>query len=356
MLGVSGGCEPEFALKFNRRTENLKDNYTVYCKSVKEYCDVKGIELTDDIELPSYFITSSEIKWCNRINVQSAMQEYVDTAISSTINLDENIPIDEVEQIYLSSWSHGLKGITLFRNNCKRLAILSTDSKKEEENKENKENINDGMNPKVNKSDCINSYDDLPWGTIINVDNDLKGIKRKIVNGCGAFHLQAFYDELDGRIWETFISLGDGAGCERNLEFISRLISKCLRAGVTIDEIVESAQSVRPCMAYCNRKKSKGDTSNGTSCPSAIGCALKDFANKIKEEYCIAELDDFVEDFDKSIVEEKSSVVNVNEKITHDISDTPIQNDKLICPDCGEPLSFEGGCNICHNCGWSKCS
>jgi ribonucleoside-diphosphate reductase alpha chain len=28
---------------------------------------------------------------------------------------------------------------------------------------------------------------------------------------------------------------------------------------------------------------------------------------------------------------------------------------KSLCPECGEPLVFEGGCNICKNCGWSKC-
>lgn len=350
MLGVSGGCEPEFALKFYRRTENLGESYAVYCKSVREYCELNNIEMTDDLELPSYFITSSEINWFNRVKVQAIMQDYVDTAISSTINLEERIPIKEVEQIYLSSWAHGLKGITLFRNNCKRLAILSTDNKKKEDTEEKKED--ESKNDfKANRVDNVDCYDDLPWGTIINVNNDLVGIKRKIINGCGAFHLQAFYDELDGKIWETFISLGDGAGCERNLEFISRLISKCLRAGVSIDEIVESAQSVRPCLAFCNRKKSKGDTSEGTSCPSAIGCALKDFANKIKEEYCITELDDVstvVEDTEDT----EEDIISVNDSITHNIE---VNSDNL-CPDCGEPLSFEGGCNICHNCGYSKCS
>ena len=115
MLGVSGGCEPEFALKFYRRTENLGESYAVYCKSVREYCELNNIEMTDDLELPSYFITSSEINWFNRVKVQAIMQDYVDTAISSTINLEERIPIKEVEQIYLSSWAHGLKGITLLK-------------------------------------------------------------------------------------------------------------------------------------------------------------------------------------------------------------------------------------------------
>jgi ribonucleoside-diphosphate reductase alpha chain len=32
-----------------------------------------------------------------------------------------------------------------------------------------------------------------------------------------------------------------------------------------------------------------------------------------------------------------------------------IERSALICPECGTPLVFEGGCNICKNCGWSKC-
>ena len=35
---------------------------------------------------------------------------------------------------------------------------------------------------------------------------------------------------------------------------------------------------------------------------------------------------------------------------------TPVEEtDKMYCPECGEPLVFEEGCNICKNCGWSKC-
>ena len=32
------------------------------------------------------------------------------------------------------------------------------------------------------------------------------------------------------------------------------------------------------------------------------------------------------------------------------------QTKKALCPECGEPLVFEGGCNTCKNCGWSKCN
>lgn len=34
---------------------------------------------------------------------------------------------------------------------------------------------------------------------------------------------------------------------------------------------------------------------------------------------------------------------------------TETETDKMYCPECGEPLVFEEGCNICKCCGWSKC-
>ena len=321
MLGCSGGCEPEFALSYKRRTENLKESYDVYCKSVKEYCNITGNSIDN---LPDYFVSSEQINWKDRIEIQSIMQNWVDTAISSTINLAEDISIEEVSQIYLNAWSKGLKGITIFRSGCKRAGILTTakEDKKEE---------------KV-KLSAYTKESDLPWGSVLCVDNDLVGMKRKITNGCGAFHLQAFYDEVDGRIWETFISLGDGGGCERNLEFISKLISKCLRAGVSIDEVIETAKSIRPCMSYCNRARSKSDTSPGVSCPSAIGKALEDFKAKITDLMCEEsdlEYDDYDIDNFKSEQKEIST--------------------ENICPECGAPLNKEGGCDVCHNCGYSHC-
>ena len=61
-------------------------------------------------------------------------------------------------------------------------------------------------------------------------------------------------------------------------------MSLALRAGVPIEAIVDQAMTIRPCNAYVNRTKSKGDTSKGTSCPSAIGYAFKDLYNKMMSE------------------------------------------------------------------------
>ena len=334
MLGISGGCEPEFALSYKRRTDNLKELYDVYCKSVSEYW-----EMTDDVvdkgnidSLPKYFVTSADVYWKDRVDTQAMMQKYVDTAISSTINLHQNIDIKEVEQIYLYAWRQGLKGVTVFRDGCKRLGILTTDNK--ESNKTN---------------DTSNKFGAFGRGDIINVDDDLVGYKRKIVNGCGDFSEQIFFDDFTGEPLENYIAMGDGGGCSRNLEAISRLISLALRGGIHISEVINQLKKVHSCPAYRARKIQKGDTSIGTSCPSAIGYAIEELCNKINDNlFDGTEVDDSLifDDGDDDVIVETCYEDNEFEE---DLTT------KATCPECGEPLVFEGMCNVCKTCGWSKC-
>ena len=334
MLGISGGCEPEFALSYKRRTDNLKELYDVYCKSVSEYW-----EMTDDVvdkgnidSLPKYFVTSADVYWKDRVDTQAMMQKYVDTAISSTINLHQDIDIKEVEQIYLYAWKQDLKGITVFRDGCKRLGILTTDNKEPDKT-----------------NDTSNKFGAFGRGDIINVDDDLVGYKRKIVNGCGDFSEQIFFDDFTGEPLENYIAMGDNGGCSRNLEAISRLISLALRGGIHISEVIKQLKKVHSCPAYRARKIQKGDTSIGTSCPSAIGYAIEELCNKINDNlFDGTEVDDtlILDNSDTNVIIESCYEDSESEE---DLTTNPT------CPECGEPLVFEGGCNICKACGWSKC-
>mgnify|MGYP003542449126 FL=1 len=131
MLNVSTGIEPNFALEYNRKTEALDGHeqiYKVYCGIADQY--TTNFKVED--KLPDYFVTSHDLDWKDRINVQAVAQQYVDTAISSTINLDKDITVEEVEKLYLYAWQQGLKGITIFRDGC-RDAILSLGETKQED-------------------------------------------------------------------------------------------------------------------------------------------------------------------------------------------------------------------------------
>ena len=186
----------------------------------------------------------------------------------------------------------------------------------------------------------------LARGTVLSVSDDLLGAKRKLQTGCGSVHFEAYFDELTGEPMETFVNVGSSGSCERNLQLISRLMSLALRAGVSVEDIIDQCKSIKPCTAYVSRTNKKHDTSKGSSCPSAIGYALEDLCEKIKER-CFADFDlvDSEEESEKTSCECESCVECQNEKV----------NDVQKCPECGESLIFEGGCNICKACGYSKC-
>lgn len=322
MLGVSGGIEPIFANYYTRKTESLHSRdeyYKVYTPIVEKY--MKEHNITDDTMLPDFFVTAQDLDYKNRIEMQAVWQNHIDASISSTVNVPNSFTVEDTENLYMSAWQNGLKGVTIFRDGCKRTAILTTDSKSEEKS--------------VNKN-VANNLLELPRGYITDVSDDLVGYKRKITTGCGTIHLEAYTDETSGEPQETFINIGSGGGCERNYQFISRLMSLALRAGVPIESIIDQAMSIRPCTAYVNRTKSKKDTSVGTSCPSAIGHALKDLLNKMNEMRTV-EIDS---------EEDNCSVDDINQSV---------DNNAAKCPECGEKLAFEGGCNSCKACGWSKC-
>lgn len=337
MLGISGGIEPIFANSYTRKTESLKgkdEYYKVYTPIVEQY--MKTNDIDDENDLPEYFVTAKDIAPINRIQMQAAFQNHIDASISSTINLPYEATVEEVEEIYMEAWKHGLKGVTIYRSGCKREGILVHDDKSIDEDTKVAENSV--------KCESANKMQSFPRGYVADVSDDLIGYKRKLNTGCGSIHMEMYSDEFTGEPQETFINIGSSGGCERNYQFISRLISTALRGGVPIESIIDQAMSIRPCNAYVNRTKSKGDTSPGTSCPSAIGYALKDLNEKMHDR-CFAELEEFeYDDIKYEIVEAKS-----NNGITLQTITIPK------CPECGEPIVFEGGCNTCKACGWSKC-
>lgn len=335
MLGISGGVEPIFANYYTRRTESLhgeEKEYKIFTPIAWEYLQSHGYG-EDETKLPSYFITSADIPYRNRIDMQATWQKHIDASISSTVNLPNSATIDDVKDLYMYAWKQGLKGITVFRDGCKRLGILTTDNK--EPNK---------------TDDAFDEFDTFRRGDIINVDDDLVGYKRKIVNGCGDFSEQIFFDDFTGEPLENFIAMGDGGGCARNLEAISRLISLCLRGGIDVGEVIKQLKKVHSCPAYRARKIQKGDTSIGTSCPSAIGYAIEELCNKINDR-----LFDGTDIDDTLIFDDSDHNMMIESWYEDSKSEIEDLTTKPTCPECGEPLVFEGGCNICKACGWSKC-
>ena len=314
MLGVSGGIEPIFANYYTRKTESLKGHdeyYKVYTPIVKEYMDKHGLK--DDSELPDYFVTAQTLDYKNRIYMQSIWQSHIDASISSTVNVPNNFTVEQVEDLYMTAWEAGLKGVTIFRDGCKRAGILTI---------------------KENAEDTVEEPHRLERGMIIKADDNCIGKKRTLRTGCGTLHCEAFFDPDNGQLLETYFSKGSSGGCNNFMIGLSRMISLAARGGIDVYSIVDQLKSSGTCPSYAVRTATKHDTSKGSSCPVAIGNALLEMYEEMMDEVSFSD------------VEEKELEV-ITPKIV------PVSKAK--CPQCGGELVFEGGCNTCKNCGWSKC-
>ena len=314
MLGVSGGIEPIFANSYTRKTESLHSEdfyYKVYTPIVAEYMKRYGIEKEED--LPDFFITAKDIDYCDRIKMQSTWQQYIDASISSTVNLPYDAAPEDVFNIYVEAWKAGLKGITVFRDGCRRNSILSTDDS-------NKETQTGG--------------NELKRGEIVRSADNLVGKNRKLTTGCGSLHVNAFFDPHTGDLMETYLSKGSTGGCNNYMIGLSRMISLSARAGCSIHDIIDQLDSCGACPSYAVRRATKHDTSKGSCCPMAVGNSLLEMWKEMQSELS-----------DKPTA--KPAVKNSTQEVT--------QGNDSLCPKCGEVLAHEGGCVICKSCAWSKC-
>ena len=143
-----------------------------------------------------------------------------------------------------------------------------------------------------------------------------KGITERVNTGCGYIYVTINFDEQG--IAEVFATLGKAGGCAAaQLEAISRLISLALRSGMDMNSIVEHLRGIRcPSIAW-----EQGHAI--LSCADAIASVLQKY--------------DKNEDGD-------------DPKTSETVKSWAGQ-----CPECGSPLIYQEGCNICPNCGFTKC-
>ena len=342
MLGVSGGIEPIYANYYTRKTESLHGHdeyYKVYTPIVEQY--MKEHNLKDDSELPDYFVTAQTLDYKERIDMQSVWQKHIDASISSTVNVPNSFTVEETEDLYMYAWEKGLKGVTIFRDGCKRAGILTIGTSK-------KSDDSNDSNPIQSEP----SNNQLKRGMIIKADDNCIGKKRTLITGCGTLHCEAFFDPDTGELLETYLSKGSTGGCNNFMVGLSRMISLAARGGIDIYTIVDQLKSSGTCPSYAVRRATKKDTSPGSCCPVAVGNALIDMYKEMKEELGV---DEDTNESNEKKCNKKKELKSDQRKMNKKSSVIKDQLNAVLCPICGEPLQASGGCFSCPNDGYSKC-
>lgn len=328
---TSSGIEPLFMPFYIRRrkcvtaddrvdyTDKLGINFTEFVvvhPQLKKWAEINMPELLSKFDeftekeweeiykqSPWFGACAQDIDWEKRVEVQEIAQKYLVThSISSTVNLPNEVTEEEVSDIYIKAWEHGLKGITVYRDGSREGIMIKKEKKKEDDKFESY--VSAPKRPKTLPADfystkvkgetfyvMVGLYKDKPYEVFVYRSEDNKSIRNhvgeitKIKKGVYTFKSEDItIDNISSKLTTE--------------ELATALYSSMLmRTGANLKYIIKTAQKV---------------DDNITSFTSAMVRILKKY---LKEEIIEGE----------------------------------------VCPECGNKLIRENGCIHCVDCGWSRC-
>ena len=125
---ISSGLEPVYHFDYQRKILQMDGSYRTY--SLTDYAYRKWEEVQGAQPLPHYFVETNRLMPEAHLEMQAAIQPYVDNAISKTINVPEYFSFNQFQNLYQQAYDMGLKGCTTFRPNPVTGAILTTEADK----------------------------------------------------------------------------------------------------------------------------------------------------------------------------------------------------------------------------------
>jgi ribonucleoside-diphosphate reductase alpha chain len=126
---ASNGIEPPFSWTYSRRKRMPDGTWKEH--QVEDYAWRLYRHVGGDVRhLPPYFVTALEISAQAHKDMVAAVAPYIDTSISKTVNVPEDYPYAEFEDLYLAAWRAGLKGLATYRPNKVLGAVLSVEPQK----------------------------------------------------------------------------------------------------------------------------------------------------------------------------------------------------------------------------------
>jgi len=307
----SSGVEPLFAVSYIRQVldndilvevnplfEKIARERGFYSedlmKKIAEHGTVADIsDVPEDIR--RIFVTSHDITPADHVRMQAAFQRHTDNAVSKTVNFTHDASREDVSTVYRLAYQEGCKGVTIYRDGSRDMQVLSV--KKSEADKPE-----DAVRTESKKA---SHKRDRPRA--------LRGATYQMTTGCGQLYITVNEDENGA--FELFTTMGKAGGCAASqCEAIGRLVSLAWRSGVQARQAVKQLIGIT-----CHKPAGFGDN-RITSCADAVAKAI--------EMHMLPEGE----------------------------SPTMFVGNGGACPECGGAVEHEGGCCVCHACGYSECA
>ncbi len=352
---VSSGLEPVFSFKYirnvlmpdgERRSEEVSDYaYRLYRR-----------QFGSEVPLPNAFVDAQSLAPNDHLVMQAAVQKYIDSSISKTINVPESVSYDDFKEIYMQAFDLGCKGCTTYRPNDVTGAVLEVI----EDTDKVSSNENEPELPLSQPLETTHPRDEGDSGAVVYMTRPLD--RPSALNGA-TYKVSwpesdhAIYITLndilqDGRVrpFEVFIN-------SKNMEHyawtvaLTRMISAVFRRGGDVSFVVEELKAV-----FDPRG---GHWVGGKYVPSllaAIGSVIEQHMINVG----------FLSPHGKLAHEadREFNVVGLNQGAGTQSPGTPAGTDQektakspfRYCPKCNQPsLVRQEGCDTCTSCAYSKC-
>ncbi|HKJ03957.1 MAG TPA: vitamin B12-dependent ribonucleotide reductase [Geopsychrobacteraceae bacterium] len=312
IANCSSGVEPLFAVSYIRQVldnnklievhplfEKIAKERGFYSeelmKDIAEKGTVHGIDAVPE-DIRRIFVTSHDITPKDHVLMQAAFQRHTDNAVSKTVNFCNDATREDVSTVYRLAYKEGCKGVTIYRDGSRDMQVLSV-GKKEEEHPE------DHVPMESKKA-----------GRKRERPRALTGSTYQMETGCGPLYVTINQDERG--LFELFTTMGKAGGCAASqCEAIGRLVSLAWRSGV------QARQAVKQMIGITCHKPAGFGENRVTSCADAVAKAIE-----------------------MHMVDDEGTPI------------TFTGNGGGACPECGGPVEHEGGCCVCHSCGFSECA
>ncbi len=329
---VSSGLEPVFSFTYTRSVlmpDNTRRDEDVSDYAYRFYRRLKG----EQAPLTEAFVTAQSLTPADHVRMQAAVQKYVDSSISKTINVPEAIDFDAFKDVYALAYDSGCKGCTTYRPNDVTGSVLSVTSPKQDDQAE----------LPLDRPAAITTTrprDHFEAGGVVYMTRPLDrpealpGRTYKIVWPDSEHALYITINDIvqDGRIrpFEIFVN-------SKNTEHyawtvaLTRMISAVFRRGGDVSFVVDELKAV-----FDPRG---GQWLKGRYVPSLLAAI-----GEVIEQHLIAI--GFIQGPENIAAEVLKRPVAVGEGAPR----------MAQCPKCGQAaLIRQEGCDSCTACGYSKC-
>lgn len=346
---ASNGIEPAYSWVYTRKKrmpDNTTRDYEVADHAWRLYRHLGG----DVQHLPPAFVTALEMSALDHLKMLQAVQPFIDSGISKTVNVPADYPYDEFKDLYLQAWKAGLKGLATYRPNTVLGAVLQTASTAAAESGAADADI-DPLTRRI---------EGRPPG-------DLQAVTSKIsyttAEGQKTVYLSVSFVEVEGRIGgktvrierpiEFFMPAGQRDEGQQWIASNMRLLSLVARSG---GSVAKSLQNMRE-VVWDKGPVRCGEVvkPDGTRAPRFHQSEVAAIAYALQE---LLRRRGFLDEHGRERpVEQLAQRTSVPAALRIDLESAPPRPDLLpggrICPECGGPfLRRVDGCDRCENCGY----